>query len=238
MKVIHTGFFSPAAEEVIRSFLLLQRIDNNKHAKTEIRRHIGCSDIERASNGEICLAYNPEKRQNWRSSSNNFWEGYSDSEALFKIGCFMKQRIQEVLNQVHREDAWSRLNTEVIPFTIASHSLTISIKDYYYIYDSFLGRKGSRYSPSYINTIRGMAYDPVTSEMIASIQEEIKNVQEKLKLDSQTLEREKWQVIDKASNSIKAEYKIKDEQLRKDASTKIAELQMNLQEAIKSASNA
>lgn len=235
MKVIHTGFYSSAAEEVIRSFLLLQRIDNNKHAKTKIRRNIGCSDIERAPNGEICLTYNADKRQHWRSTMNNFWQGYSDSEALFKIGCFMKQRIQEVLKNVRREDAWSRLNTEVIPYTIANQALTISIKDYYYIYDSFLGRKGSRYNTDYINNIRGTAYDPVTSEMIASMQEEIENAREKLTRDINDLDKEKWRVIDEASNSIKLEYKNKADTLTREATNKIAELQMNLNAAIESA---
>jgi hypothetical protein len=235
MRVIHTGFYSQAAEEVLKIFLMLQRIDNNKHAKTAIRRHIGCSDIERASNGEICLAFNENRRQHWRDNTSTFWIEYSDSQALFKIGCFMKQRIQEVLRQVHREDAWSRLNTEVIPYIIASHTLTISIKDYYYIYDSFMGRKGSRYNTDYINNIRGKAYDPITAEMIASMQEEIKKLQEKFEVDSRALDQEKWRVINEASDRIKLEFKEKIEALKAESNCKIAELQASLNASIQSA---
>ena len=235
MRYIHTGFYSLKALNICQALLALQKKENNRHAKTFVRRSMNKSRFEMDSSGEVVMAF--DDTPNWRDDVP--WKGLSDSEALLKTGCFFKQRIMDILARQGKTDAWDRKNELEITAKYDDTTLTFSIKDAYYIYDMFMGRRtpASRYSEAYLNAIRGTQRDPITTEMINSLKEEIANLEAKREEECQRLMHESWQKSNEASNAVRAEYEQRINNYKAEVAQKIFELEASIKETIEGLAN-
>lgn len=235
MRYIHTGFYSLKALNICQALLALQKKENNRHAKTFVRRSMNKSMFEMDSSGEVVMSF--DDTPNWRGDTP--WHGLSDSEALLKTGCFFKQRIMDILAHQGKTDAWDRKNELEITVSYDNTALTFSIKDAYYIYDMFLGRRtpASRYSEAYLNAIRGTQRDPITTEMINSLKEEIASLEKTREEEVQRLGHECWQKVQEASNAVRAEYEQRIKTYKAEVAGKIAELEASIKETIEGLAN-
>ena len=175
--------------------------------------------------------------ENWRCDAP--WKGLSDSEALLKTGCFFKQRIMEILANQGKTDAWDRKNELEITVKHDDTTLTFSIKDAYYIYDMFLGRRtpASRYSEVYLNAIRGTQRDPITTEMINSLKEETASLEKAREEECQRLMHESWQKANAAAAAIRAEYEQQIKAYEAEVAKKISELKTSIKATIDGLAN-
>lgn len=236
MRYIHTGFYSLKALNICQALLALQKKENNHHARTFVRRSMNKSRFEMDSAGEVVMAF--DDTPSWRGDTP--WRGLSDSEALLKTGCFFKQRIMDILAHQSKTDAWDRKNElEIAVKYDDDASLTFTIKDAYYIYDMFLGRRtpASRYSEAYLNAIRGTQRDPITTEMINSLKEEIANLEKTRDEEVQRLGHESWQKAREASDAIRAEYEQRINTYKNEVAEKITELKASITETIEGLAN-
>lgn len=236
MRYIHTGFYSLKALNICQALLALQKKENNHHAKTFVRRSMNKSRFEMDSAGEVVMAF--DDTPSWRGDTP--WRGLSDSEALLKTGCFFKQRIMDILAHQGKTDAWDRKNElEITVKYDDTASLTFTIKDAYYIYDMFLGRRtpASRYSEAYLNAIRGTQRDPITTEMINSLKEEIASLEKTREEEVQRLGHECWQKANEASSAVRAEYEQRISAYKNEMAQKISELEASIKETIEGLAN-
>ena len=193
------------------------------------------SMFEMDSAGEVVMSV--DDTSNWRNDAA--WKGLSDSEALLKTGCFFKQRIMDILTHQGKTDAWDRKNELEITVNYDNTTLTFSIKDAYYIYDMFMGRRtpASRYSEAYLNAIRGTQRDPITTEMINSLKEEIANLEAKREEECQRLMHESWKKANDAASAVRAEYEIRIKNYKAEVAQKISELEASIKETIEGLAN-
>ena len=235
MRYIHTGFYSLKALNICQALLALQKKENNRHARTFVRRSMNKSMFEMDSAGEVVMSV--DDTSNWRHDAA--WKGLSDSEALLKTGCFFKQRIMDILTCQGKTDAWDRKNELEITVSYDNTTLTFSIKDAYYIYDMFMGRRtpASRYSEAYLNAIRGTQRDPITTEMINSLKEEIANLEKAREEECQRLMHESWKKANDAATAVRAEYEIRIKNYKAEVAGKISELEASIRETIEGLAN-
>ena len=235
MRYIHTGFYSLKALNICQALLALQKKENNRHARTFVRRSMNKSMFEMDSSGEVVMSF--DDTENWRHDAP--WKGLSDSEALLKVGCFFKQRIMDILTCQGKTDAWDRKNELEITVSYDNTTLTFSIKDAYYIYDMFMGRRtpASRYSEAYLNAIRGTQRDPITTEMINSLKEEIANLEKAREEECQRLMHESWKKANDAATAVRAEYEIRIKNYKAEVAGKISELEASIRETIEGLAN-
>ena len=235
MQTIPTGFYSPKALKVLLALRHLQSLDNNKHARTFIRRSMSCSRWEQDVSGEIVLAC--DKLVSW--SDGQAFGGMSPAEIFLKLAQFYKQRIMEILKKNGKSDWWNRYNAATLTLLMdkEGHTIEVQIKDLYYIYDCLMGRKppASRYSTEYLDEIRGKARDPITTEMISSLREEIEQAKNKAADQKRDLESESWKKANEAAEIVRKQYREKIVALETATAQHIKELESSIAAAIEMA---